>query len=46
MKRRIFIEKQKKRKAFEERLQKIEEESDTATFESEDAMNAIRHWKE
>ena len=42
-----LLEKEKKHKAFEQRLQKIEEESDTVTFDSvEDAMDAIRNWKE
>ncbi|MCL5061871.1 MAG: hypothetical protein M1443_01490 [Nitrospirae bacterium] len=42
-----LLEKEKKRKAFEERILKIEQESDTVTFDSvEDAMNAIRNWNE
>lgn len=40
-----LLEKEKKRKAFEDRIAKIEQESDTVTFDSvEDAMNAIRNW--
>jgi chorismate mutase len=40
-----LLEKEKKRKAFEDRIANIEQESDTVTFDSvEDAMNAIRNW--
>mgnify|MGYP001611965673 CR=1 FL=1 len=43
----FLTEKEKKHKAFEQRLSKIEAESDTVTFDSvEDAMNAIRNWDE
>jgi hypothetical protein len=42
-----LIYKSKKRKAFEERLDKIESESDTVAFNTVDeAMDAIRNWKE
>jgi hypothetical protein len=42
-----LLYKKKKRKAFEDRLDKIERESDTVGFDSvEEAMNAIRNWSE
>lgn len=42
-----LLEKEKKHKAFEERILKIESESDTIAFDTvEEAMNAIRNWKE
>ena len=42
-----LLDKEKKRKAFEERILKIERESDTVTFDSvEEAMNTIRNWEE
>lgn len=42
-----LLEKEKKHKAFEERILKIESESDTVAFDTvEEAMNAIRNWKE
>ncbi|MGR3177733.1 MAG: DUF2281 domain-containing protein [Candidatus Anammoxibacter sp.] len=40
-------EKERKRKAFAERVLKIERESDTVSYTSaEDAMKAIRDWDE
>jgi hypothetical protein len=43
----FLLEKERKRKAFEERVLKIEQKSDTMVFESaEEAMRAIRNWGE
>lgn len=43
----FLIEKERKRKAFVERIHKIEAESDTVTFDSvKEAMEAIRNWSE
>jgi hypothetical protein len=42
-----MTEKERKHKAFVERILKIEAESDTDTFNSaEEAMEALRNWKD
>jgi len=42
-----LVYKNKKRSAFEDRLDKIERESDTVAFDTVDeAMNVIRNWSE
>ncbi|MFN3395635.1 MAG: hypothetical protein ACK4Z9_02415 [Thermodesulfovibrionales bacterium] len=43
----FLAEKERRRKAFVERICKIEAESDTVTFDSvKEAMEAIRNWSE